>query len=115
MNNKTDYLIVKIVKNLIEIQRIEALFHQRRFTLNEYLILYTIEKEGPVKPSQVADELKFSRGAISRQTDRLIQQKYLVTIPTENDRRSHRLILTDLGRDLLLDLSHLLVAHNEKA
>lgn len=78
-------------------------------TLSDLSVLAQIER-GVDLPSVIADTLFLDRPRVSRISDQLVAQGYLVRSVDPEDRRRSRLSLTESGRDLLREGRHHVVS-----
>lgn len=64
---------------------------------------------GPVLVSDLARELDVSRQAVHKLLDSLQEEGLVERRPDEHDRRAQRIVLTERGRTLATEASHVLV------
>ncbi|TBL81710.1 MarR family winged helix-turn-helix transcriptional regulator [Paenibacillus thalictri] len=76
-------------------------FEENGFSASQGFILEKLEREGPLKVSQVADALCFTAGAITALADKLISAGYTERKRSEEDRRVVYLEITPQGREML--------------
>jgi DNA-binding MarR family transcriptional regulator len=70
-------------------------------TVAEWSLMRTLHGKEPTPPSQIAEEMGMSRGAITRLADRLIAKALLVRIASTQDGRAQTLALTPKGTALV--------------
>src|SRR5690625_1256074 len=66
--------------------------------------MFTLQKNGPQKMSELADDLHITAGAVTSASNHLIEHGYIVRIWDEQDRRIVRLDLTEKGSKTLKEL-----------
>ncbi len=66
-------------------------------TVAEWALMRVLYGREPAPPSQLADEMSLSRGAISKLADRLLSKKLLAREPSPHDGRAQTLSLTEKG------------------
>ena len=76
-------------------------------TAAEWVLLRTLHDRDGAAPSEVADRLGMTRGAISKLAERLIGKGLVLRGPGGRDRRTQNLWLTEQGRSLVPVLSAL--------
>lgn len=76
-------------------------------TVAEWVFLRELFERDALAPSQLAERLGMTRGAISKLTDRLAAKALVTRTSDEKDRRYQALALTPAGRALVPDLSAL--------
>lgn len=76
-------------------------------TVAEWAVLRALYGEVPVAPSQLAEQMGMTRGAISKLADRLIAKNLIFREDSKNDGRAHTLSLTRSGAALVPKLSAL--------
>lgn len=77
----------------------------RDVTVAEWVLLRELYDVDAITPSQVADHLGLTRGAISKLADRLQEKGFLTRASNPDDRRYQTLTLTPVGRRLVPTLS----------
>jgi DNA-binding MarR family transcriptional regulator len=77
----------------------------RDVTVAEWVILRELYEHESVAPSRLADDLRMTRGAISKLIDRLVEKALVDKTQGENDRRTQQVALTQKGRLLLPELA----------
>lgn len=70
-------------------------------TVAEWVVLRELFGLGETAPSQLAESLGMTRGAISKLVERLVEKGLVNRASSETDRRSQRIALTETGRDLV--------------
>lgn len=70
-------------------------------TVAEWVVLRVLHDRDALPPSQVAETLGMTRGAISKLADRLAAKSLLVRTADGADRRYQSLTLTEAGRTLV--------------
>lgn len=76
-------------------------------TIAEWALMRQMFQAGPVHPSQLAETLGMSRGAISKLIDRLLDKSLVDRTSDNNDRRYQSVSLTATGRKLVPILARL--------
>lgn len=76
-------------------------------TVAEWVLLRALFDTGDVNPSQLAEIIGMSRGAISKLVERLFHKELLVRTSSDGDRRFQLIGLTELGRQLVPTLVRL--------
>jgi DNA-binding MarR family transcriptional regulator len=79
----------------------------RGVTVAEWVILRELFDVEAIVPSQLAEKLGLTRGAISKLADRLVAKALIMRTASAEDRRSQTLALTPAGRDLVPALAGL--------
>lgn len=74
-------------------------------TVAEWVVLRELLSTEATTPSTLADRLGMTRGAISKLVERLVAKGLVARSPSETDRRSQWVQLTDAGRDLVPHLA----------
>lgn len=82
-------------------------------TVAEWVLLRTLFRQEGVPPSQLADALGMTRGAISKLSDRLLVKALITRHAHAEDGRTHTLALTRRGRELVPVLAALADANDE--
>lgn len=77
----------------------------KKFNMNvnisQILALSKLKEEGPQKTSSLALSLGYTSGAITKLTNNLIKEDYIVREQQENDRRVILITITNRGLDVL--------------
>lgn len=76
-------------------------------TVAEWVTMRALYGMDPMPPSQLAEEMGMTRGAITKLADRLIGKSLIVRKPSRDDGRSQTLALTPLGKRLVPELATL--------
>jgi DNA-binding MarR family transcriptional regulator len=79
----------------------------KEVTVAEWSLMRALYGKEPTSPSQLADEMGLTRGAITKLADRLIAKSLIRREPSANDGRAQTLALTDRGSALVPDLAAL--------
>jgi DNA-binding MarR family transcriptional regulator len=80
---------------------------QHRVTVAEWVVLRELFERETAAPSELADRLGMTRGAISKLADRLIAKGLATRAASVTDKRRQTLTLTPQGRALVPKLSAL--------
>ncbi len=81
-------------------------------TVAEWVVMRQLLEEKALAPSQLADRMGMTRGAISKLADRLIAKSMLVRAADPTDGRAQTLALTTSGRALVPKLAALADAND---
>ena len=84
-------------------QKVEA----RGVTVAEWALMRRLLDAGAVHPSQLAERMGMTRGAISKLVERLSQKKLVLRASADNDRRYQSIELTSAGKRLVPILARL--------
>jgi DNA-binding MarR family transcriptional regulator len=84
-------------------QKVEA----HGVTVAEWVVMRHMLDAGPVNPSQIADQLGMTLGAISKLIDRLCGKKMARRLSAAGDRRYQTVELTPQGKKLVPQLARL--------
>jgi DNA-binding MarR family transcriptional regulator len=84
-------------------QKVEA----QGVTVAEWVLLRAMLDAGAANPSQLADSLGMTRGAVSKLVERLCQKKLALRSPSDGDRRFQTIELTPGGKRLVPVLARL--------
>jgi len=84
-------------------QKVES----RGVTVAEWVLLREMLDAGPTSPSQLADSIGLTRGAVSKLVERLCQKELVVRLSAEGDRRFQTVELTAAGKRLIPTLAKL--------
>src|ERR1700754_1612648 len=79
----------------------------KHVTVAEWVVMRMLWGTAPMVPSQLADEMGTTRGAISKLADRLIDKSLIAREPSLDDARSQTLKLTKQGQALVPQLAAL--------
>lgn len=83
-------------------------------TVAEWVFLRTLHDLDTIGPSQLAERMGMTKGAISKLADRLVGKDLVIRAADPGDGRAHRLALTPAGRALVPRLADIADA-NEAA
>mgnify|MGYP001602632132 CR=1 FL=1 len=83
-------------------------------TVAEWVVLRQLLEMGEAHPSDVAERLGMTRGAISKLVERLVVKEYVVRSATGNDRRYQSVKMTGSGRKLVPALAALADRNDEE-
>jgi MarR family transcriptional regulator, lower aerobic nicotinate degradation pathway regulator len=81
-------------------------------TVAEWVLMRQLLPHESAAPSRLADELRMTRGAISKLVDRLVAKALVTKAQVEGDRRFQDIALTPAGRALVPDLAALADAND---
>jgi len=81
-------------------------------TVAEWVVLRELHDADAIAPSQLAERLGMTRGAITKLADRLIVKQLLARSADSRDARAQKLALTARGRKLVPKLAQL-ADHND--
>lgn len=76
-------------------------------TVAEWVLMRVLHGKEPMPPSQIADTMGMTRGAITKLADRLIAKSLIARDANPGDGRSHTLRLTAQGTHLVPELAAL--------
>lgn len=76
-------------------------------TVAEWAVMRALYDRKPTSPSQLADDMALTRGAISKLAERLIAKELVAKEQSSSDGRAHTLKLTKLGMGLVPELAAL--------
>jgi DNA-binding MarR family transcriptional regulator len=76
-------------------------------TVAEWVLMRIIYSAQPAAPSQLADQMGMTRGAITKLANRLISKSLIVRVANSSDGRAQTLHLTARGEKLLPELAAL--------
>jgi DNA-binding MarR family transcriptional regulator len=79
----------------------------KHVTVAEWVLMRVLLGRATIAPSQLADEMGMTRGAISKLADRLIEKALIAREPSRHDGRSQTLRLTKRGQILVPELAAL--------
>lgn len=82
----------------------EPLRHRHDLTLQQLLVLTTLENKPDQRPSHISDKLGILRANFTSICHKLEQRGLVCRKPCEDDRRAYELHLTDAGHALLDEL-----------
>jgi DNA-binding MarR family transcriptional regulator len=104
---------LRLVSNQVS-HAFAARMESRGVTVAEWVILRALFGEESLNPSQLAERLELSRGAVSKLVDRLIQKRLVQCRVEKMDRRYQTLSLTAAGRKLVPSLAALADSNDEQ-
>ena len=84
-------------------QKVEA----KGVTVAEWAVMREMLEAGPVNPSQLAERLGMTRGAISKLVERLCHKEFVARTAADGDRRYQSVALTAKGQKLVPKLAQL--------
>ncbi len=76
---------------------------QRGLSMSQMATLFQISHRDKLAVSDIGGDLGVSNAAASQLLDRLVQQGLVLRYENPQDRREKQLVLTDLGRQVLLE------------
>ena len=76
-------------------------------TVAEWVLMRVLYRKEPTPPSQLADQMGSTRGAVTKLADRLIAKALIVREASADDGRSQTLSLTAKGADFVPELAAL--------
>lgn len=76
-------------------------------TVAEWAVMRVLYGRDPTPPSQLAEEMGLTRGAISKLADRLVDKALIAREPSPVDGRAHTLKLTKKGTGFVPELAAL--------
>lgn len=79
---------------------------EQRFPGSQSYILFSLERSGPKRMSELAELLHLTAGAVTIASDKLIENEYIARIRDEKDRRVVRLEMTTKGSKALTELQN---------
>lgn len=103
---------LRMVSNHVS-QAFAAKLADRGVTVAEWCLMRTLYDRDPTPPSQAADEMGMTRGAITRLADRLIAKALVRREASPTDGRAQTLALTDQGANLVPELAELADRNDE--
>lgn len=80
--------------------------YAQTFPGSQSYIMFLLQQNGPLKMSELADDLHITAGAVTSASNHLIEHNYITRIWDEKDRRIIRLDLTNKGRSTLKELQN---------
>jgi DNA-binding MarR family transcriptional regulator len=83
-------------------------------TVAEWVFLRALYDAGGVAPSQLAERMAMTKGAISKLSDRLLEKSLIERHANPDDRRAHTLVLNRDGRALVPRLAALADENDEE-
>ncbi len=97
---------LRLVSNHVSVAFARKL-ENRGVTVAEWVVLRELYGSAPIAPSELAERLGLTRGAITKLADRLIAKSLLVRRASLADGRAQRLALTAQGRLIVPGLAAL--------
>lgn len=99
-------LVIDFENEMHDINRLLFLDKKKSYyfenvSMTQLIVLREIMENSNLKVSEIADKLYVSVPAITNITDKLIGQKYIERIRSEEDRRVVRLVATESGKSLI--------------
>lgn len=82
-------------------QRFAERLAERGVTVAEWVVLRILYDAAEVSPSEVAETIGMTRGAVSKIAERLVARAWVVRREREGDRRYQKLALTAAGRRMV--------------
>ena len=79
----------------------------RQVTVAEWVLMRTLHGEDGVAPSQLAERMGLTRGAVTKLADRLVEKALLARVANPRDGRAQTLSLTDRGAAFVPELAAL--------
>lgn len=76
-------------------------------TVAEWAVLRVLYEVDELAPSSLAEKMRMTKGAISKLADRLLEKQLIKRSASREDRRTHRLSLSRVGRQKVPVLSKL--------
>jgi DNA-binding MarR family transcriptional regulator len=76
-------------------------------TVAEWALMRMLYAQEPTSPSEIADRLGLTRGAVTKLADRLIAKALIIREPKPDDGRAQTLCLTEKGTGFVPDLAAL--------
>lgn len=97
---------LRVVSNHVS-HAFKAKVEAQGVTVAEWVILRALFDQPPARPSEVAERVGLTRGAVSKLVDRLVAKRLMTCEADEHDRRAQRLALSASGRRLVPRLAAL--------
>lgn len=72
------------------------------FSKSHILLLELLAKEGPKRPSAIAENLKVTTGGVTVLTTKLIKSGFIEKTQNSTDRRAAQIAITPVGEEILL-------------
>lgn len=106
MDNKRKETISSLFKVAASLERKWANEWNQQNTLgfskSHILLLELLAKEGPKRPSAIAESLKVTTGGVTVLTTKLIKSGFIEKTQNSNDRRAAQIAITPVGEEILL-------------
>lgn len=97
---------LRIVSNHVS-QAFARKLADKGVTVAEWVMMHALYGRDPMPPSRLADEMRMTRGAITKLADRLINRSLIVRRADRNDGRAQTLALTPQASRLVPKLAAL--------
>jgi len=97
---------LRIVSNHVS-QAFQRKVEASGVTVAEWVVLRLLHGSEPVNPSQLAERMGMTRGAVSKLIERLVQKTLVERVASRDDRRFQTVGLTAAGRKLVPALARL--------
>ncbi len=97
---------LRMVSNAVS-QEFARKLSEEDVTVAEWALMRSLYEADPMTPSNLADQMGMTRGAITKLADRLMVKGLVARKAHEEDGRAHYLFLTDDGRARLPKLANL--------
>lgn len=97
---------LRVVSNAVS-QNFARKVRAEGVTVAEWVFLRMLFDAESIGPSQLAENMGMTRGAISKLADRLIEKSLIEREENPDDKRAHTLSLTNAGRALVPRLARL--------
>ncbi len=88
--------LVKYAHTLISIV-LEPALSERGFSYVQYLVLLRVRHGTAVNPKEIAAQIRYDSGALTRVIDQLVDRGLLERVRSDQDRRKVELLLTAAG------------------
>ncbi|WP_020526339.1 MarR family winged helix-turn-helix transcriptional regulator [Flexithrix dorotheae] len=109
------FRIERTMRRLKEYTRQVLKENKYGITIDQWIILKRIsEDDNGISQTDVSNSTFKDPAAITRIIDHLCKKQLVERLPVENDRRAHRLVLTPLGKDLVIEMTPLIQAIRAK-
>lgn len=87
---------------------------EKQVTVAEWAVMRQMFEAGSFNPSQLAEQMGMTRGAISKLIDRLFEKGLIERTSVKSDRRFQSVALTPRGRRLVPELAQLADANDHE-
>lgn len=104
---------LRVVSNAVS-QSFARKVEREGVTVAEWVFLRALYDAGSVAPSQLAEAMAMTKGAISKLADRLLEKALIERRANPDDRRAHTLALNRAGRALVPRLAALADENDEE-
>lgn len=105
LNYHLGYLL-RVISNTVS-QSFARTIEKEDVTVAEWVFLRMLYDIEPISPSQLAKEMRMTKGAISKLCDRLIEKGLVESQIHQNDKRAQTLSLTMIGCKLVPKLAQI--------